>query len=77
MRMVGGTVPEEAVRLALAARADALIDGPDPMVLSDEALIRLMLEAAQPSIVAASSGFSPAVHHADLVIFADGKGWTD
>jgi len=46
-------IPPEAVRLALAARAHALIDRPDPMVLSDEALTREMLEAAAPLIAAA------------------------
>lgn len=42
-------VPAEAVRLALAARAHALADRPDPMVLSDETLTRIMLEAAAPA----------------------------
>lgn len=41
-------IPDEAVRLALAARRHALIDRPDPMVLSDETLTRVMLEAAAP-----------------------------
>jgi hypothetical protein len=43
-------VPPEAVRLALAARAHALADRPDPMALSDETLTRLMLEAAAPAL---------------------------
>lgn len=43
-------VPPEAVRLAVAARAHALIDRPDPTVLSDETLTRMMLEAAAPAL---------------------------
>jgi hypothetical protein len=45
-------IPPEAVRLALAARRDALIDRPDPTVLSDETLTRIMLEAAAPFLAA-------------------------
>lgn len=41
-------VPAEAVAAALAKRADLLSDRPDPMVLSEETLTRLMLEAAAP-----------------------------
>lgn len=41
-------VPDEAVQAALARRADLLSDRPDPMVLSEERLTRLMLEAAAP-----------------------------
>lgn len=41
-------IPDEAVRAALARRADLLSDRPDPMVLSEERLTRLMLEAAAP-----------------------------
>ena len=43
-------MPAEAVRLALAARADLLADRPDPMVLSEETLTRLMLQAALPAL---------------------------
>jgi hypothetical protein len=43
-------VPDEAVRLAVAARADLLADHPSPMVLSEETLTRLMLEAAMPAL---------------------------
>lgn len=43
-------VPDEAVRAALAARADLLSDRPYPMVLSEETLTRLMLEAAAPAM---------------------------
>lgn len=39
-------VPDAAVQAALARRADLLSDRPDPMVLSEERLTRLMLEAA-------------------------------
>lgn len=46
-------IPPEAVRLAMAARADALRDRPDLMVLSDERLTGLMLAAAAPLIAAA------------------------
>jgi hypothetical protein len=46
-------IPDEAVHLALAARADALSDRPDPMVLSNETLTRMMLEAALPAIAEA------------------------
>ena len=46
-------IPPEAVRLALAARRDALMDRPDPMVLSDETLTRMMLEAAAPILAEA------------------------
>jgi hypothetical protein len=46
-------IPAEAVRAALAARSRALIDRPDPMVLSDETLTRMMLEAAAPVLAAA------------------------
>lgn len=46
-------IPGEAVRLALAARAHALVDRPDPMVLSDETLTRIMLEAAAPALAEA------------------------
>jgi hypothetical protein len=41
-------IPDEAVRAAMACRADLLADRPDPMVLSDETLTRKMLEAAAP-----------------------------
>jgi hypothetical protein len=41
-------IPAEAVRAAMARRADLLADRPDPTVLSDETLTRLMLEAAAP-----------------------------
>jgi hypothetical protein len=41
-------VPAEAVRAAMARRADLLSDRPDPTALSDETLTRLMLEAAAP-----------------------------
>jgi hypothetical protein len=47
------SIPPEAVRLALAARADLLADRPDPMVLSEETLTRLMLEAAAPALAEA------------------------
>lgn len=43
-------VPGEAVRLALIAYARALYDRPDPMVLSDESLMRIVLEAAAPAM---------------------------
>jgi hypothetical protein len=46
-------VPAEAVRLAMTARSHALIDRPDPMVLSDETLTRMMLEAAAPILAEA------------------------
>lgn len=46
-------VPDEAVRAALARRADLLSDRPDPMVLSEETLTRLMLEAAAPILAEA------------------------
>lgn len=39
-------IPEAAIAAALAARAHALSDRPDPMVLSDETLMRLTLEGA-------------------------------
>ena len=41
-------IPKAAVDAALARRADLLSDRPDPMVLSEETLTRLMLEAAAP-----------------------------
>ena len=44
-------IPDEAVRLAMAARDHALLDRPDPMVLSDEALTRQMLAAALPALL--------------------------
>lgn len=40
-------IPQIAINAALAARAHALIDRPTPIVLSDEALTRIMLEAAE------------------------------
>lgn len=46
-------VPAAAVAAALAKRADLLADRPDPMVLSEETLTRLMLEAAAPEMAAA------------------------
>ena len=45
--------PEEAVRAAMAKRADLLADRPDPIVLSDETLTRRMLEAAAPVLAEA------------------------
>jgi len=51
--MPDAAVTPEAVRLAMLARADALLDRPDPVALSDERLTRLMLEAAAPLIAAA------------------------
>lgn len=47
-----GTDLETAVEAALAARAEALADRPDPLVLSDRQLTRLMLAAAQPHLCA-------------------------
>ena len=46
-------IPAEAVKAAMARRADLLSDRPDPMVLSDETLTRLMLEAAAPILAEA------------------------
>lgn len=43
-------INDEAVQLALAARSHALVDRPDPMVLSEERLTQMMLEAAAPAI---------------------------
>lgn len=43
-------VSDEAVRAALAAREHALIDRPTPTVLSDEALMRIILEAVEPHL---------------------------
>jgi len=57
-------VPPEAIRLAMAARADALMDRPDPTALSDETLTRLMLEAAAPLIAAAGRERIAALLHA-------------
>lgn len=48
-------IPDEAVRAAMARRADLLADNPDQMVLSDKTLTRLMLEAAAPFIAAEES----------------------
>jgi hypothetical protein len=73
---VTATIPDEAVRLALAARAGALIDRPDPMVLSDETLTRLMLEAAWPALVPAmragrlADAGCPSVAHPDRELAA-------
>jgi hypothetical protein len=53
-------IPAEAVRLAVAARANALHDRPDPMVLSDETLTRMMLEAASPAMAGAAAGMEGA-----------------
>jgi len=46
-------IPDEAVTLAMAARARALAGLPDPMVLSERELARIMLEAAMPALAAA------------------------
>lgn len=46
-------VSDEAVQAALARRSDLLADRPDPMVLSEERLTRLMLEAAAPILAEA------------------------
>lgn len=46
-------VPDSAVQAAMARRADLLSDRPDPMVLSEETLTRLMLEAAAPILAEA------------------------
>ena len=43
-------VPPAALQAALAARCDALADGPDPMVLSESRLTEIMLEAAAPAL---------------------------
>lgn len=51
-------VPDEAVQAALARRADLLSDRPDPTALSEERLVRLMLEAAAP-ILAEAWGVKP------------------
>ena len=45
-------IPPEAVEAALVARADALIDRPDPTALSEERLTGQMLEAAAPFLAA-------------------------
>ena len=44
-------VPAAAIAAALAKRAALLADRPDPMVLSDESLVRQMLEAALPYLL--------------------------
>lgn len=46
-------IPDEAVMAAMVRRADLLADRPDPTVLSDETLTRLMLEAAAPVLAEA------------------------
>lgn len=46
-------IPEAAVRAAIAEHARLLSDRHDPMVLSDETLFRLVLEAALPHLPAA------------------------
>jgi hypothetical protein len=45
-------IPDAAVRAAIAEHARLLYDRPDPMVLSDEALFRRVLEAALPHLPA-------------------------
>jgi hypothetical protein len=55
-------IPPEAVRAAMARRADLLADRPDPMVLSDETLTGKMLEAAAPLLAG-----EPVTEHADLM----------
>lgn len=57
------SVPEAAVQAALARRSDLLSDRPDPMVLSEETLTRLMLEAAAP--ILAGQIASAILRHAD------------
>lgn len=49
-------IPGEAVRAARAAYANALYDRPDPTVLSDETLMRIVLEAAAPAMVPCTGG---------------------
>jgi len=46
-------IPDGAITLAMAARAHALADLPDPMVLSERELARIMLEAAKPAMACA------------------------
>lgn len=41
-------IPDEAVKAATAAYASALYDRVTPMVCTDEALMRIVLEAAVP-----------------------------
>lgn len=48
--MIVPDIPDEAVTAALAARRHALADRPTPTHLSDEALTRIMLEAAAPAL---------------------------
>jgi hypothetical protein len=53
-------ITEAAVSAALAVLSRVRIDMPDPMVLSDRQLVRNMLEAAAPSMVAGE----PVTEHA-------------
>jgi hypothetical protein len=57
-------IPAEAIRAATSARHDALRDRPDPMVLSEETLTRIMLEAAAPAITAPLRNALAAVREA-------------
>lgn len=46
------SLPDDAVQAALSAYRAALADRPDPMVLPDERLMRIALEAAAPAMAA-------------------------
>ena len=49
-------IPDKAVRLAHAAYSHALYDRPDPTVLPDETLMRIVLEAAAPAMAEHAAG---------------------
>jgi hypothetical protein len=53
---VNDGIPDAAVRAAIAEHARLLADRPDPMVLSDMTLFRLVLEAALPHLHPAPRG---------------------
>jgi hypothetical protein len=49
-------IPQAAIDAARAAYANALYDRPDPTVLSDETLMRIILEAAAPAMAEHAAG---------------------
>jgi len=55
-------IPDAAVRAALVEHARLLYDRPDPMVLSDEALFRRVLEAALPHLFPSAPDLAAVPH---------------
>ena len=73
------TATPEAVQAAIAAHAHALIDRPDPMVLSDERLFQEVLDAAEPHLLApVYKWLVEDVGYPFDFVFSDEKpGWLD